>query len=50
MTFGYAAGQHGTKVDLDVEDAAWKLIHGLERIRTTTEVCALVSAPKMMKC
>ncbi|KAK8124802.1 P-loop containing nucleoside triphosphate hydrolase protein [Apiospora kogelbergensis] len=37
MTFGYAAGQHGTKVDLDVEDAAWKLIHGLERIRTTTE-------------
>jgi hypothetical protein len=38
MTFGYAAGQLGTKLDLDIEDAAWQLIHGLERIRSTPEV------------
>jgi len=38
MTFGYAAGQLGTKLDLDIEDAAWQLIHGLEKVRSTPEV------------
>jgi hypothetical protein len=38
MTFGYAAGKHGAKLDLDIEDAAWKLIHEIERVRSTREV------------
>ncbi len=38
MSFGYSAGRHPIKVDLDIEDAAWKLIHELQRVRTTTEV------------
>ncbi|KAH8659272.1 hypothetical protein BGZ60DRAFT_414934 [Tricladium varicosporioides] len=38
MTFGYAAGQHGSQVDLDIEDAAWQLINELERVRTTPEL------------
>jgi hypothetical protein len=38
LTFGYAAGQHGTEVDLDIEDAAWQLIHELEDIRSTALV------------
>ncbi|KAB5540561.1 hypothetical protein GE09DRAFT_1205853 [Coniochaeta sp. 2T2.1] len=44
MTFGYAAGQLGTKLDLDIEDAAWQLIHGLERVRSTSEqrICPLI--------
>jgi hypothetical protein len=38
MTFGYAAGRHGTKLDLDIEDAAWKLVHEIERVRSTKEL------------
>ncbi len=34
LTFGYAAGQPGTEVDLDVEGAAWQLIHEIENIRS----------------
>ncbi|KAM0334471.1 hypothetical protein ACHAQA_001499 [Verticillium albo-atrum] len=37
MTFGYAAGRHGHKLDLDIEDAALKLINDLERARPTAE-------------
>lgn len=42
MTFGYAAGQLGTKLDLDIEDAAWQLIHGLEKVRATPEVTLIL--------
>lgn len=37
-SFGYAAGQHGSEVDLDIEDAAWKLIHSLRDIRENAQV------------
>lgn len=37
MSFGYSAGQHGAKVDLDIEDASWKLIHELQRVRATVK-------------
>jgi hypothetical protein len=33
LSFGYAAGQRGAEVDLDIEDAAWQLIHSLQAIR-----------------
>lgn len=38
MTFGYTAGESGTKIDLDIEAVAWELIHNLERVRYQPEV------------
>ena len=38
LSFGYAAGQIGSEVDLDIEDAAWKLIHSLQEIREGAQV------------
>jgi hypothetical protein len=37
MTFGYAAGGHNTRLRLDIEDVAWKLIHSLEGARAAPE-------------
>lgn len=38
LSFGYAAGQNGSEVDLDIEDAALQLINSLEDIRSRAQV------------